>query len=425
LTKAGLVIGAGIAGIEAALDLANQGFTVYVVEKNPSIGGRVAQLDKIFPKLGCAACMLTPKMVDAGRHPNIKLLAYSEVKEIHREGKIFKVKIVKKPRFVDENKCVGCGECAKLCPVEVANDFDEKIGIRSAIYVPFSQAVPLVYTIDREHCLQCELCKNVCRTGAINHQQVPEEMSIDVGAIIVTTGYDLFDAKKNEEYGFGRYDNVITGLTLERLLSVAGPTGGHVVRLSDGKIPRKVAFIQCVGPRDEKSGSFHCSKVCCMYATKQAELLKKHVLGVDITIYYTDAMAFDKKSEEFYQKAKSEFGIKYVKARVSKVQEKPSNNNLIVFANDVDLGRPFENEVDLIVLSTGLTPAATSEFAKVLPLKTGDDSFFATADPKIDPVSTSVNGVFLAGVAEGPKDIADSLAQAGVAAMKAAALMKE
>jgi len=423
VTKAGLVIGAGIAGIQAALDLADQGFAVYVVERNPSIGGRMAQLDKTFPTLDCAACIMTPKMVDAGRHPNIKLLTYSEVKEVRQEGQSFSVKILKKPRYVDEKKCTGCGACAQLCPVEVPNDFDERMGVRNAIYVPFPQAVPLIYTIDKEHCLECELCQNVCMAGAINLKQQPEEMEIDVGAIIVTTGFNLFNASIKEEYGFGVYDNVITGLALERLLSASGPTGGHVVRPSDGKIPKKVAFIQCVGSRDEKSGNLYCSRVCCMYATKEAELVKEHVPGVDVTIYYMDIRAFGKGFEEFYQRAKSEFGIKYVKGRVAEVSENPANNNLSIRAENIESGELIEDEVDMVVLSTGIVPAAVNDFEKILPLKMGDDNFFVAVNPKVDPVTTTILGVFVAGVAEGPKDIPDSVTQASAAAMKASILL--
>jgi len=425
MTKAGLVIGAGIAGVQAALDLADQGFTVYVVEKNPSIGGRMSQLDKTFPTLDCAACIMTPKMVDAGRHPNIKLLTYSEVKDVRKDGRNFRVKIVKKPRYVDEKKCTGCGACAQLCPVEVPNDFDERMGVRNAIYVPFPQAVPLIYTIDTENCLECELCQNVCMAGAINFDQQPEEMEIEVGAIIVTTGFNLFDARLKEEYGFGIYDNVITGLALERLLSASGPTGGHVVRPSDGKIPKRVAFVQCVGSRDEKSGNLYCSRVCCMYATKEAELVKEHVPGVDVAVYYMDIRAFGKGFEEFYQRAKTEFGISFVKGRVAEIQENPATHDLYIRAENIESGELLEDKADMVVLSTGLVPAAMNDLEKILPLKTGDDNFFVTANPKTDPVTTNVDGVFVAGVAEGPKDIPDSVTQASAAAMKASILLKE
>ena len=423
--KAGLVVGGGIAGIQAALDLADQGFTVYVVEKTPSIGGRMSQLDKTFPTLDCAACIMTPKMVDAGRHRNIKLLTYSEVKEISKAGKNFRVKILRKPRYVDESKCTGCGACAQLCPVEVPNDFDERLGVRNAIYIPFPQAVPLIYTIDKDNCLECELCQNVCGVGAINFQQKPEEIEIEVGAIIVATGFDIYDVRKKEEYGFGVYDNVITGLALERLLSASGPTGGHVLRPSDGKIPKKVAFIQCVGSRDEKSGNLYCSRVCCMYATKEAQLVKEHVPGVDVTIYYMDIRAFGKGFEEFYQRAKEEFKINYVKGRVAEIIEDPNTKNLFLRAENIETGELVEDEVDMVVLSAGLVPAATNQVEKILPLPISDDGFFATANPKVDPVTTSIEGVFVAGVSEGPKDIPDAVTQASAAAMKASIRLRE
>lgn len=425
MAKAGLVIGGGIAGIQAALDLADQGFKVYLVEKTPSIGGKMAKLDKTFPTMDCAACIMTPKMVDAGRHPNIEMLTYSEVKEVSRSGKNFKVKILKKPRYVDETKCTGCGICSQHCPVEVTNEFDEGVGVRKAIYVPFPQAVPLIYAIDKDSCIDCGLCEKVCQAQAINHQQEPEEIELEVGAIIVTTGFELFDARNKEEYGYGVYDNVITGLALERLLSASGPTGGHVIRPSDGKMPKKIAFVQCVGSRDEKVGNLYCSRVCCMYATKEAQLIKEHVHGADVTIYYMDIRAFGKGFEEFYQRAKKEFKLKYVKGRVAEILEDPLTKNLFIRAENVESGEPIEEEVDMVVLSTGLVPAATNDLEKILPIQIADDGFFVTANPKVDPVTTSMEGVFTAGVAEGPKDIPDTVAQASAAAMKASILLKE
>lgn len=425
MPKAGLVIGGGIAGIQAALDLASQGFTVYLVEKKPSIGGRVAQMDKTFPKLDCAACTMEPKMVEVASHPNINLLTYSEIKDIRRVGKNFKVKILKRPRYVDETKCIGCGTCAQLCPVEVPNDFDERMGFRSAIYVEFPQAVPLMYTIDREHCLECELCQNLCKFGAINLRQKPEETEVEVGAIIVATGFNLFDARKKAEYSFGRSDNVVTGLSLERLMNISGPTGGRLVRPSDGKIPKKIAFIQCVGLQDEASKNLYCSRVCCMYATKQAEMVKRQIFGADVTIYHSDTLAFSNQFEEFFHKAKSDLGIKYVNGRISQVRENPANSNLLLRGSNTESGQPIEDEVDMVVLSTGVVPAAGEEFQKLLSIKRDDDGFFTPSNPNLDTVTTSTEGVYIAGVASGPKDISESISQAKVAAMKAASLLKD
>ncbi len=422
--KAALVIGGGIAGIQASLELANQGLTVYLVEKNPSIGGRMSQLDKTFPKLECAACLLTPKMVAAARHPNIKLLTYSEVREIDKNGENFQVKITRKPRYVDENKCVGCGICSRFCPVEAPNDFDMRIGVRSAVHVSLPQAVPLAYTIDSEQCLQCELCQNLCPVGAINFKDKSKEIDVEVGAIIVATGFDLFDASKRTELGYGHYDNVLTGLALERLLSTAGPTGGRVVRRSDGKIPRKIALVQCVGPRG-KSGNLYCSKLCCMYATKEAVLVKKQIPNAEVTVYYSEMPAFGKGFEEFTRKARSELGIKYIKTEVSRIVENPVTRNLHLYARNIGSNDPFKAEFDLVVLSTGLVPAASEELQKNLRIRTGEGNFFVSISPRVDSVSTNIDGVFLAGVAEGPKDIADSVEQATLAASKAAKLLKE
>jgi heterodisulfide reductase subunit A len=424
MAKPALVIGGGIAGVQVALDLADQGFKVYLVEKRPSIGGKMSQLDKTFPTLDCAACIMTPKMVDAARHPNIQLLPYSEVREVIGKAGNFQVKIIRKPRYVDETKCTGCGVCAQHCPVEVPNEFDQGLGIRKAIYVPFPQAVPLVYTIDKENCLECGLCTKVCGVGAPNLEQQPQEMNVDVGAIVVATGCEIFDIAMKSEYGAGKYDNVITGLALERLLSASGPTAGHVLRPSDGKIPRRIAFVQCVGSRDEKVGIDYCSRVCCMYAIKEAELLKEHVHGADVTIYYMDIRAFGKGFEEFYRRAENEFKIKFIKGRVAEVVETPTKN-LIVRAENIETGEPVDEEVDLVVLSAGLRPAANGDFAKILSIPIADDGFLATQNPKIDPVTTPVRGIFSAGVAEGPKDIPDSVAHASAAAMKASIVLKE
>jgi len=415
-----LVIGGGIAGIQAALDAAEQGATVYLVEREPSIGGHMAMLDKTFPTLDCSACILTPKMVEASRHPNIKLLAYSEVQEVKREGKKFSVRLLKKPRFVDESKCTGCGVCAQHCPVEVPNEFDAGLGVRKAIYVPFPQAIPLKYTIDEKNCIKCGLCQKMCKAGAINYDQKPETINLTVGAIIVATGYATFDAHKKSEYGYGRYPNVITNLELERLLNASGPTGGHIMRLSDGRIPRKVAFIQCVGSRDLHVGNPNCSGVCCMCAIKNGVLLKEHVHNVDVTIFYMDVRTFGKGFEEFYQRAKNEFGINFVRGRVGKVVENPETNNLLLRVENTETSEVIQEEFDMVVLSIGVLPSGgISEISKILDIPIDRYGFFEENDIKTKPIESKVEGIFVAGAALGPKDIPDSVADASAAAIKA------
>jgi len=419
-----LVVGGGISGIQASLDLASRGFKVYIVEKSPSIGGRMAQLDKTFPTMDCSMCILAPKMIECSHHPNVQLLTYSEVKEVKGSAGNFTVKILRKPRYVDETKCTGCGTCADNCPSEVPNEFDEGLGMRKAIYMPFPQAVPRAMTVDKDNCIECGLCEKVCEAEAVNLGQEPEEVELKVGAIIVATGYNLFDAGKKEEYGYGIYDNVITGLELERLLSASGPTGGHVSRPSDGKIPRKVAFVQCVGSRDEQVGNQYCSKVCCMYATKEAELIKEHVTDADVTIFYIDIRAFGKGYEEFYKRAEKEYAIKYVKGRVAEILEEPVTRNLFIRAENMESNELVEEEVDMVVLCSGIVPALTDETRKMLPVPIDDNGFITPIHPKTDPVTTSLEGVFTAGVAEGPKDIPDTVAQASAAAMKASIIAK-
>lgn len=422
MTQAALVIGGGIAGVQASLDLADQGFEVYLVEKNPSIGGKMIQLDKTFPTMDCSACILTPKMVDASKHSKIHLLTYSQVKKIDGKVGAFRVIIARKPRYVDEVTCTGCGLCATRCPVEVPNEFDDGLGVRKAIYVPFPQAVPLVYTIDMDNCVLCSVCEKSCAAHAIKFDQKAEELEINVGAIILATGFKVFSTEKRPEYGHGKYDNVVTGLTLERLLSASGPTGGHVLRPSDGKIPKKVAFIQCVGSRDSSIGNSYCSRVCCMYALKQARLLKEHVPNADITIFYMDIRAFGKGYEEFYRRACDELKLKLVKGRVAKVDEDTETKDLATKVEDVEQGTVRTENFHLLVLSVGLESTA-NEITSLLPVAVGEDRFFEAIDPKIDPVLTSVQGVFVAGVAEGPKDIPDSVSQASAAAMKASIIL--
>jgi heterodisulfide reductase subunit A len=422
IRKSCLVIGGGIAGIQAALDLAEEGFDVYLVEKNPSLGGHMAQFDKTFPTMDCSLCILSPKMAAVAHNPKIHILANSEVKEVSGYVGNFKVKITVKPRFVIGEVCNGCGECAKSCPIEVPNEFDENLGPRKAIYIPFPQTVPLVYTIDIDHCVKCYKCVEACGPGAIDFAQKPEEVEIEVGTIIVATGFNPFDPSVLEEYGYGICENVITGLEFERILSPTGPSGGKIIRPSDGKIPKRIAFIQCVGSRDEKTNPY-CSRVCCMYATKQALLIKEKIPYAKILIFYIDLRAFGKGYEEFYKRAQME-GVRYIRGNVAEVVEDAKSNNLILHAEDTLLGAFVEAEVDLVVLSIGLIPSIeTSSLCRILNLSRSPDGFLKEAHPKLRPMDTLVDGIFLAGVAQGPKDIPDCVAQASGAAQRASILM--
>ncbi len=426
---AALVIGAGIAGIQAALDIADAGFKVYLVEKTPSVGGRMAQLDKTFPTLDCSACILTPKMVDCASHPNIELLTYSEVEEIGGFVGNFEVKVRKKARYVDFDKCTGCGDCAKECRVadRFPNEFDQGLGKRSAIYLPFPQAVPAKYTIDSENCLyltrgKCgkgPKCEEVCGADAINFEQEDEIVEFKVGAIIVATGFDPFDPARKPEYGYNDYPNVLTGMEMERLVSSSGPTGGKV-KIFNGEEeiePKEIAFIKCVGSRDESVGNEYCSRVCCMYTAKQAHLLREKMPDANIRIYYMDVRAFGKGFEEFYDRVRRE-NVRYIRGNPSEIFKR--GNKLVVKVEDTLTATPLEDEVDLVVLGVGLEPRADMrEIMDLLRLSQSPDRFFLEAHPKLRPVDTATEGVFLAGCCQGPKDIPDAVAQAKGAASSA------
>lgn len=425
VTRAALVIGGGVAGIHAALDLADMGFKVYLVERSPSIGGRMAQLDKTFPTLDCSICILGPKMVDIANHPNIELITYAEVKRV--EGYIgnFRVTVVKKPRYVLESECNGCGECAKVCPVEVPNEFDENLGPRKAIYVPFPQAIPMVYTIDMDACIECYNCVEACKEQgreAIDFDMKEEEIHLEVGTIIVATGYDLYDPSRVRAYGYGLYDNVFTAIELERMINAAGPTQGHVIRFSDRRTPRSLAFITCVGSRDVKT-NIYCSGFCCMYTLKNAILLKEHYPEMQIYVLFMDLRAPFKGYEEFYRRAREE-GIIFLRGRPTELYEDPKTKNLIISMENLSTGEPMDLEVEMVVLSNAAVPSAgTEELSRILTVSRDASGFFMEAHPKLRPIDSPTDGVFFCGAAQGPKDIPYSVAQGSAAASRAARIM--
>jgi len=418
-----LVIGGGVAGIQASLDSASGGFKVYLVEKSSSIGGRMAQLDKTFPTMDCSMCILAPKMIECSHHPNIQLLTYSEVKEVTGSAGSFRVKVLKKPRYVDEAKCTGCGTCAEHCPVEVPSEFDEGHGMRKAIYMPFPQAVPRMMIVDKANCLECRLCEKVCEAGAVNLEQQPEEIELNVGAIIVAIGFDLFDSSEIPSYGYGRYKNVLTALELERLLCASGPTGGHLIRPSDGKIPRKVAFIQCVGSRDKRFGNAYCSSICCKYSVKDAVLIKEHTPDAEVSIFYIDLRAFGRGFQEFTNRAKTEYGIRFIRSSPGEITEDPVTRNLEVWYEDTLAGSVGNLTFDLVVLCPALVPRTDArELAKVLGIEVDRYGFFRSSDDIAYPVDTTVPGIFACGYCLGPKtgDIPDSIMQGSATAARAA-----
>jgi heterodisulfide reductase subunit A len=426
VTNKALVVGGGIAGMNAALDLAEMGFKVYLLEKGESIGGHMAQLDKTFPTLDCSICIEGPKMVDVGRHPNIEIIPYADLLSVSGFIGNFKVKIRKNPRYVIPENCTGCGECKDVCPIEYPNEWDMSLGVRKAISAPFDQAVPLDYTINKDYCIECFKCVDACGARqAINFEQQPEEIEIDVGAIIVSTGYDIYLPYDNPLLGYGKYTNVITSLEFERLILAAGPTAGKVVRASDGQKPHSVAFIQCVGSRDANKYPY-CSNFCCMYTLKHVVQLKeKYKEDVDVYVFYMDMRSNFKGYEEFYQRAR-ELGVNFVRGRVSRVLEVPETRNLIIHAEDMTLGQPIEVEADMVVLATAAIPKkGTEEMARILNLTRGADGFFMESHPKLKPIDTPTDGIFLAGACQGLKDIPYSVSQGSGAASRAATVLSK
>jgi heterodisulfide reductase subunit A len=426
-----LVIGGGIAGIQSALSLANNGFDVTMVERTPSIGGRMSQLDKTFPTLDCSACILTPKMVDVARHPKIDLMTYAEVTKVSGYIGNFTVNITQHPRYIDIEKCVGCGDCADACRLsgKIPNEFNLEMDKRAVPYIPFPQAVPLKYTIDGKKCLMVTrgkcgdhpLCVEACAADAIDFEQKSEEFELKIGTIIIATGFDVFDPSTKPEYSYGKYPNVITGFEFERLVSSSGPTGGHIE--INGQEPKKVVLIQCVGSRDtDEGGNAYCSRVCCMYTAKHAHLIHEKIPGAEVTILNTDVRAFGKGFEEFYNRVKDE-GVKYIhrelKDSIEVTAKNPEDENspLIVKSGD----RP-PLEADMVVLASAIVARhdAKESIGQLLKISTGADHFFLEAHPKLRPLDTITSGIFLAGCCQSPKDIPDTVVQASGAAKRAA-----
>ena len=429
ITRKALVIGGGVAGIQAALDLADTGYKVYLVEREPSIGGRMAQIDKTFPTMDCSICILAPKMSDAGRHPNIELLTNSEVQDVKGYIGNFKIKVLKKPRYVTKD-CSACGDCTKACPITVPNEFDVGLATRHGIYTPFAQAVPSTYIVDPSLCLnkegiiKCDKCIKACERKAINFDMKPEVLDFEVGTIVVATGADVYDPTSLQNYGYRKLTNVITSLEFERLINAGGPSGGHLLRPSDMLIPESVAFIQCVGSRQER-GHPYCSNVCCMNTIKDALLIKEHWPETKIYVFYLDIRAFGKGFEDLYKRARKE-GVIFIRGLPAEIHEDRKTHNLWLTGENTLQKELYKVNVGMVILSVGIEPRRDSDIIqRLLVLSKTNDGFFMEAHPKLRPVDTPTGGVFLAGCAEGPKDIKDSVTQASAASARAGILMAQ
>ena len=438
MTKRALVIGGGIAGITAALDIADAGFPVDLVEKKSTIGGKMAMLDKTFPTLDCASCIVTPKMTEVSQNPNIRILSYSEVVGVKGYIGNFTIDILRHARYVDEVKCTGCGECVEKCPMKkVPNDFNLNLNNKKAIYIPFAQAVPKVATIDAQYCLHlqaltkgksnvCGICKKVCGAGAINYEAKDEVITENYGAIIVATGYNPITLDKFDEYAYSQSPDVVSSLEFERLCNASGPTNGHLLRPSDGREPKKIVFVQCVGSRcsaDSSKGHEYCSKVCCMYTAKHAILTRDHYPDTDCTVFYIDVRAPGKSFDEFYRRAVEQYGVHYIKGQVGKVTPL-SDGTLDVQGSDLILNRQVHIKADMVVLAASIEADKSARpLATMLATSMDNNDFFLEAHVKLRPVESPTAGIFLAGCCLGPKDIPETVAQSSGAAAKAICLL--
>ena len=431
VTKRALVIGGGIAGIQTALDIADAGFPVDIVEKKPTIGGKMAQIDKTFPTLDCAACILTPKMVDVAQNDKIRIFSYSEVEAVSGFVGNFDVKIKKKARFVDETKCTGCGLCTEKCPQKkVPNDFNLGMDMKRAIYIPFAQAVPKVATIEADYCNmlkngKCGVCAKVCTAGAIDYKQQDEIVEEKYGAIVVATGFNPISMDKFDEFAYNQSKDVITSLEFERLTNAAGPTAGKLLRPSDGKHPETIVFVQCVGSRCDacnEKGKEYCSKICCMYTAKHAMLTRDKYPDTDVYVFYIDVRTPGKNFDEFYRRAVEEYGVHYIKGMVGKIL--PEGDKLKVRASDLIENKQINIDADLVVLAAAIEPDKSARpLATMLTASMDTNDFFTEAHPKLRPVESPTAGVFLSGACQGPKDIPETVSQAGAAASKVIGLL--
>ena len=429
-SKSALIIGGGIAGIQSALDLADMGIHVDMIEKKPCIGGRMAQLDKTFPTNDCSICILAPKLSECYRHPNITLYSHSEVQKVDGEMGNFSAQILKRARYIKEDACINCGLCAEKCPMRVEDEFDRQLRKRRAVYMYYLQGVPAIMTIDKEHCLwftknACRICEKACEREAIDFEQEDQTIKIDnIGSIIVATGYSLIEDIDNDilkNYGYKKYRNVVTALEYERLLSASGPQEGHVKRISDGKEPKRIAYLQCIGSRNDRAGKY-CSAICCMYTTKEAMIAYEHNNTLESYVFYIDMRAGGKGFQSFLRRGETEYNIKYVKSKIAEIKV-DNNENPIITYEDLDTAEVKQLQFDLVVLATCIIPPEGLEnLAGILGIELDKNHFIKT--PPFIPLETTRSGIFTCGCVHEPMDIPRSVAEASGAAARAAEIIK-